>query len=122
MKRVYISCPITLGDGSYNFFQACRAQEILMRSGYACLNPALSMMHPNAKNILHGMWLASDLPFVEICDLIVRLPGESIGADMECDHARKHGIPIWLTSIPALEAQLVARRNGVDPSQRGTAV
>lgn len=36
-----------------------------------------------------------DLAFVEACDALVRIPGESKGADEEVAHARKLGIPVF---------------------------
>lgn len=94
-KRVYLSGPITKGNGTRNFATAAEAQRLLMMEGAAVLNPMLSMMHPDAKNIPWETWIASDLPWVEVADMVIRLPGESKGADAECQHADKHGIPVW---------------------------
>lgn len=93
--RIYISGPITKGDRVQNFAQACAAQQRLMEDGHAPLNPMLSMMHPSAWNIEHGVWLACDLPWVECADAVLRLPGDSAGADEECGHARVRGIPVF---------------------------
>lgn len=95
--RVYISGPITNGDRVLNFAQACAAQTELMQLGFAPLNPMLSMMHPAAWSIPHGEWLAADLPWVEMADCVLRLPGESVGADAECQHARRHNTPVFLS-------------------------
>ena len=95
MMRIYISHPITLGDGCDNFYDCCKVQQLLMEAGYAVLNPGLSMMHPNGKNIPWQRWIDSDLKWVEVADMVVRLPGESKGADVECEHARKCGIPVY---------------------------
>ena len=35
-----------------------------------------------------------DLRLVERCDVLVRLPGDSAGADREVAHARRRGIPV----------------------------
>ena len=35
------------------------------------------------------------IPWVERCDLILRLPGTSKGADIEVQHALKHGIEVY---------------------------
>lgn len=93
--RVYISGPITKGDRVANFAQAASVQQQLMEVGFAPLNPMLSMMHPAAWSIPHEQWIASDLPWVEAADAVLRLPGESTGADAECEHAIKYGIPIF---------------------------
>lgn len=104
MKRVYVSGPITKGNRSWNFFQAAEAQRMLLDAGYAVLNPMLSMAHPDGHNISWEMWIASDLAFIEVCDLIVRLPGESKGADLEVQHATDRGIPVVCLSIEQLPA------------------
>ena len=101
--RIYISHPITKGCGNYNFWQACIAQEKLMGAGFACLNPGLSMMHPNGRNIPWAQWIASDLEWVGVSELVIRLPGESKGADLETAHAEKLGIPVVRIGIEELD-------------------
>jgi len=100
--RVYISGPITKGDRVTNFARACEVHELLLRRGYAPLNPMLSMMHPSAWTIEHDVWVRADLPWVECAQAVYRLPGESTGADIECEHARLCNIPV-LYSFDELE-------------------
>lgn len=104
--RVYISGPITKGDRIANFAQACEAQTRLMQHGFAPLNPMLTMLHPAAWTIDHDQWIACDLPWVEAADAVLRLPGESTGADTECRHAMECGIP-----VARCVAALIAWRN-----------
>lgn len=96
IPRCYLSGPITKGDRTSNFAQACHAQKILMEAGFAALNPMLSMMHPEAWTIPHAMWMQSDLPWVEVSDCVFRLFGESDGAKQECHWATTHGIPVFV--------------------------
>lgn len=95
--RVYVSGPITRGNRSHNFYQACEAERELMLAGFAPLNPMRSMVMPHAwqDDMTHELWLACDLPWVEASDAVLRLPGESVGADLECNHATAHGIPVF---------------------------
>ena len=95
MLRVYLSGPITKGNKSWNFYQACEAQRRLMEAGYAVLNPMLSMAHPDGNNIDWQKWIDSDLMWVEVADFVVLLPGESKGAEIEVAHASKYGVPLW---------------------------
>lgn len=95
VTRIYLSGPITKGNRTHNFYQACQAHKLLMAAGYSVLNPMLTMLHPDEPNIPHGQWLASDLPWVEVSDCVIRLPGESVGADMETAHARDMGVPVF---------------------------
>lgn len=92
---VYLSGPITLGEPEHNFRQAANAQERLMRAGYSVINPMLTMAHPRDKQIPHALWIANDLPIIERCDAVIRLPGESVGAEAECAHAAKCGVPVF---------------------------
>jgi hypothetical protein len=66
-----------------------------MKAGYAVLNPMLSMAHPDGNNIDWQDWINSDLKWVEVADIIVLLPGESKGAEIEVAHASKYGVPLW---------------------------
>jgi hypothetical protein len=93
-KRIYISGPITKGNRSVSFFQAAEAQRRLMENGYAVLNPMLSIMHPDGNNIPYEDWIESDLAYVAVSDFVLRLPGESKGADIETKFAREHGIEV----------------------------
>ena len=93
--RIYISGPITKGNRKHNFKQAAIAQVVLIKHGMAVFNPMLSMKLPGAYKIPHKEWLDNDLPWVESSDAVLRLRGKSVGGDMECEHARKHGIPVF---------------------------
>ena len=101
---VYIACPITLGDRESNFRQACISQKLLMRHGLAVINPALTMKVPGAWDIPHDAWMENALPQVARVDAVLRLPGESVGADLECAHARQHGIPVFVDEETLMEA------------------
>ncbi len=43
----------------------------------------------------HEDWLGMDLPWVAVSNALLRLPGESTGADREVAHAKLHGIPVF---------------------------
>lgn len=103
--RVYISGPITRGSRNDNFYQAAKAEEWLMLNGYAPCNPMRSMIMPHAwqADMPHEVWLECDLPWVEVSDVVLRLPGESAGGDVECDYAKSMGIPV-VFSVEELEA------------------
>lgn len=93
-KRVYISGPISKGDRINHFAVSLATYKKVRDLGYAPLNPMLSMMVEFMVPATHSEWLSCDLPWVEVSDIVLRLPGESIGADMEVEHARKFSIPV----------------------------
>jgi len=95
MQVIYLSGPITLGDREANFRQAADAQKRLMAAGFAVINPMLSMRLPGAWAIPHEAWIANDLPIIERCDAVLRLPGISVGADIETAFALENNIPVF---------------------------
>lgn len=101
--RVYISGPITLGDQRENVRLAMGVAHELINCGYAPLCPHLSWFYPFANDVPHATWIAADLPWVEVSDAVLRLPGESKGADEEVAFAELCGIPVF-TSIGNLVA------------------
>lgn len=106
-SRIYISGPITKGDREANFQQAADAQKALLAAGYAVLNPVLTMLLPGAFEIPHDTWIANDLPWVAVADAVLRLPGESEGADIECTYASDRGIPVFC-DLDKLRAEAAA--------------
>lgn len=90
--KVYIAGPITKGDRDHNLKQFMEAHVKLMRAGFAVFNPGLTMLLDGEKEFTHEEWLECCLPWVECADAIVRLPGESVGADAEIEHAKKVGV------------------------------
>lgn len=119
-RRVYIAGPISRGDLAHNINQASAAFVALTQAGFAPFCPhwsaysgeaivktgsgtvyAIAGATPNA--LKHSDWLAVDLEWVAVADAVLRLPGESIGADREVNEARALGIPVY-ESMPELLA------------------
>lgn len=48
-------------------------------------------------------WYAADLPWVSVADAVLRLPGESTGADLEVGEALNRGIPVFTTVDEVIE-------------------
>ena len=112
-KRVYVCGPVSRGDLLPNVRQADEAFFALMRAGFAPLNPLLSVFAGSADRsgpslsrvtatadplpggTTHGDWMAADLPWVAVADAVLRLPGESVGADLETAHAAACGVPVF---------------------------
>lgn len=95
--RCYLSGPITRGNRNQHFFRAAEAEKALMLAGFAPLNPMRSIVLPFAWEdcMPHELWLAVDKAWVEVADAVIRLEGDSRGADEECDFAAQLGIPIF---------------------------
>lgn len=111
-RMVYIAGPISKGDLCHNINQATAAFKALAEAGVAPLCPQWSCFSTGAFvcpmsggvfaqatatgcGLSHGHWVETDLVFVERSDAVLRLPGESSGADMEVAHARANGVPVF---------------------------
>jgi hypothetical protein len=129
-KRVYIAGPISKGDLADNVNRATEAFVLLAKAGLAPFAPQWSVYASPCQNWLvpkqvvavgtiegnarmsHAEWLGLDLAWVEVSDAVLRLFGDSRGADTEVAHAKKHDIPVfydvndvieWASAVPAGE-------------------
>lgn len=95
VKTVYIASPYTKGDVAENVRNSLEVATALAEMGYVPFAPLLShfwhLMFPHE----HEFWMKMDLEWVTRCDYLVRLPGESKGADMEVKHALEVGTPVF---------------------------
>jgi len=111
-KKVYIAGPISKGDLATNINRATTAFVALAKAGYAPLCPQWSVytnrattaedgtVHCQASvfgndGLSHADWLAVDLPWVCAADALLRLEGESVGADVEVRCALDHNVPVF---------------------------
>lgn len=123
-KRIFISGPISKGDIFENIKQAEVAFEKLAKAGLAPFCPhwacygknvfektmiddgdgcmgeqrvrvLIASPKPMTMGLTHEQFIEIDLSWVSTCDAILRLPGESIGADMETAFAVENGIPVF---------------------------
>lgn len=120
MKRVYIAGPVSKGDLASNIQLASYAFERLALAGLSPFCPhwscfaghvhvtpggrsvyALADPLPNA--LLHTDWMRIDLAWVSCADAVLRLPGESTGADQETAYAEMHGIPVFTDERALIE-------------------
>lgn len=94
---IYIAGPITKGDRNRNLYAFHYAHRWLIDHGFAPINPGMTMQLPFAwePQYTHEMWLECCFPLVERVDAVLRLEGESAGADAEVDHALKCDIPVY---------------------------
>jgi 4-hydroxy-3-methylbut-2-en-1-yl diphosphate synthase IspG/GcpE len=51
----------------------------------------------------YDTWLTLDIEWLSVCDCLLRLPGESKGADIEVEYAREHMIPVFYTIEQLIE-------------------
>lgn len=108
MKTVYIASPYTQGDVAVNVRNSIIAAEQLVTFGFIPFVPLLShfwhMMCPHE----YSFWTTLDDEWVLRCDCVLRLPGESKGADREVKLAKKKGIPVFYS----INELIVGRNRG----------
>ena len=101
IARIYIAGPYTQGDVAVNVRSAYEAASRLADLGFAPFIPHAThfwhMLFPRP----YEFWLELDSQFMPCCAAVLRLPGESSGADKEVRLAETLGIPVF-TSIEAL--------------------
>lgn len=95
IARVYIAGPYTNGDVAVNVRSAYEAANQLADLGFAPFVPHAThfwhMLFPRR----YEFWLELDREFLPCCDAVLRLAGESNGADGEVAQAKELGIPVF---------------------------
>lgn len=92
--RIYVAGPIG-SDLLNNATRGIDAAEKLFRAGHAPYLPHLSVYwHLRYFHDYHE-WLAFDSVWLKQCEAVVRLEGESPGADAEVRMAHDLGLPVY---------------------------
>ena len=92
--KVYIAAPYTKGDVAMNVNRVLVIADKLLEKGHAPYVPHLTHFWHIVSPKPWDTWLKLDLEFLSICDVVLRLDGESAGADSEEAQAIKLGIPV----------------------------
>lgn len=102
---VYIAGPLTTG-GARAWDNMVRALEAGARVAALGCSPMLThwtwAVHHLAP-LSHEDWLTLCLRQLEVADCVLRLPGESVGTQLEIDRATELGRPVY-DSLEALRA------------------
>lgn len=94
-RYVYIAGPISKGDSFDHVGNACHVWRELFCRGVPAFCPHWSGMQQMVAPISWEEWLAYDLPWVAGAAAVLRLPGESRGADVEVRHATANMVPVF---------------------------
>lgn len=92
MKKVYIAGPYTKGDVSVNVRNAILAADAVREMGFTPFIPHLTHFWHVLTPHEYTFWLQYDLEWLRCCNYLIRLPGESNGADKEVREAGQLGI------------------------------
>ena len=94
---VYCAGPITL-DPFGCVRQADEAWSWLRPLGVIPFLPQLSIVHEIVRHHPYEDWMDYDFDMIRRCDGLLRLRGESPGADREVDLAHRLGIAVFIES------------------------
>ena len=97
MKKVYIASPYTKGDVAINVKRQLDAADQLMDSGFAPYVPLLSHFQHIAHPRDYHDWVKLDMEWMSVCDCVLRLDVDSVGADAEVKEAKRLGIPVYFS-------------------------
>ncbi len=101
--KVYVAGPYSKGDVALNVRRAMDTADLLVDLGFVPFVPHLTHFWHMAFPRPYEFWLEYDNEFLPYCDALLRLPGESSGADAEVDVTKKWGIQVF-HDIEDLEA------------------
>ena len=93
-KYIYVAGPISKGDTHVNVRNGMLAGLELIKRGYVPFVPhndfGMRLVDPEVMN--YEAMLEQDFQWIARCDALLRLPGESPGADREVEHAVSLGL------------------------------
>jgi hypothetical protein len=93
--KVYVAGPYSTGDPVINVRAAIDTADQLVAAGHSPYVPHLTMLWHLISPKPYDWWITHDLEWLAACDAVVRLPGESAGADSEVAEAHRLGRPVY---------------------------
>jgi len=87
-KKVYIASPYTKGNQLENVNVQMDMYYELVQLGFLPFTPLYSHYVHERNPISYDKWMEIDYKWIDVCDYILRLPGESKGADLEIEYAK----------------------------------
>jgi hypothetical protein len=94
VKIIYIASPYTIGDVAANVRVQIEAAHLILDTGHCPVVPLLSHFLHIHRQRPYQDWTEMGLAIIPRVDIVLRLPGESRGADEEVRLAVKLGIPV----------------------------
>lgn len=101
--KAYIAGPISNGATATrevmadNMLKGIVFANRMWDLGYVPFCPQLSVAWHNVCPRDYNDWIEYDKSWLECCDVLIRMPGESKGADLEVAYAKELGLPILTT-------------------------
>lgn len=93
--KVYVAGPYTRGDVAVNVRRALVVADELADAGFVPYVPHLSHFWHVVFPRPYEWWLQYDMYWLRVCDVVLRLPGESPGATCEVEEAARLGKRVY---------------------------
>lgn len=94
-KCIYVASPYTKGRVVDNIRNPILVGDELIKLGYTPFLPLLTHFWDLISPHSYEEWMTMDFVWILKCDALLRLPGESSGADREVEHALAHDISVF---------------------------
>jgi hypothetical protein len=108
--KVYIAGPYSKGDVAENVRAAIYTGNLVAHFGHVPFIPHLThfwhMLAPND----YEFWMDQDEQWLRMCDAIIRLAGESSGADREMAIARELGLLVLKSPFDLMPGMDIATK------------
>ena len=91
---VYLAGPYTRPDPVLNVHNTCKVADRVLEMGLIPFIPHLTHTYHLVSPKPVDFWYEYDIHMMRRCDLVMRIPGESTGADREVAAAKAAGIPV----------------------------
>lgn len=95
MIHIYIAGPYSRGSIALNVRSAIAVADELLDMGFAPYLPHTSHLWELVSPKDYEVWMRLDLAWIARCHGLLRIPGESPGADREVAEARQLGMPVF---------------------------
>jgi nucleoside 2-deoxyribosyltransferase len=94
-RYVYIAGPYTRPNPNHNVHATIKVADEVLAMGFIPYVPHLSHFWDTMSPHHYEDWMQLDFAWIARCDVLIRLPGESSGADREVEHAKRLEIPVF---------------------------
>lgn len=110
---IYIAGPYTKGDVAMNVKEAINVADHVLRFNMIPYIPHLTHFWHLTSPKRYEEWLEYDNVFLLKCDAVLRIPGESNGADKEVALATGNKIPVFYTFNELVRYFAEETKNGI---------
>ncbi len=93
--KVYLAGPYTKGNPTLNTYKILDIANELVKEGFVPFIPHLSHFWHTYTPYPYEHWLMYDNEWLKSCKCLLRIKGESKGADKEVKLAKKLGMPVF---------------------------